>query len=433
AALAGVLARRPGDGRASEGLRTLETGELEHLFTAAAFEEGKILSTRTLGLARETVSVQEALAAGDAAMARERAEALSPGHPYRIAAIELARALAEHPEWRDSLDRHIKALACHGRLVLASLQAEATASWCDVGKDELERWTLGPESSLRPGESLSLLVGEYLVRVRHRGNEFRFDCLVERGKTWTVEGKTVPDEVPEGFVWIPASPFYVGEIGSNRRRYRRCQEVKRPFFIGRTEVTWKEYLGWLRTVPREDWKDLVPVYTHPVLTSEVVGEDGEVIPWLRPLADDRFPVWGITQPAALRFCQEHCGSAGSSGDLPAEFEWELAARGIAGRAFSFGDRSFPGAANIERQSGGPIPWTVSDEPAEDKSIFGVSGMCGNVSEWTHTRFADEIVIAKGGSWSSEAGRACPSNRMAFFQNKQFPYAGFRAAMYSRGE
>ncbi|MBI4615731.1 MAG: hypothetical protein HY720_19085, partial [Planctomycetes bacterium] len=31
AALAGVLARRPGDGRASEGLRTLETGELEHL------------------------------------------------------------------------------------------------------------------------------------------------------------------------------------------------------------------------------------------------------------------------------------------------------------------------------------------------------------------------------------------------------------------
>ncbi|MBI4617419.1 MAG: SUMF1/EgtB/PvdO family nonheme iron enzyme [Planctomycetes bacterium] len=350
------------DPRLAEGRLLLEKGRLEYLFAVAAYEESKTISTRTIEEARKTVEVVD----------------LPKGHAYRVAAQALADTLSKNPRWRDALSDLARALQARATLVLRNLGEGDTAAICEILHDGEGRWALGEEEALPAGEELDLPLGVYLVRVYHKGKEYRFEVLLERDEEEIVNAALIPDDLPEGFVWIPPSEFYRGGEGLNPTRYRKdADRVTEPFAIWRTEVSWEESDAW---------------------------------GWARPHVGMQpdFPLVLISQPDAARL-SEGLHFAEWHGFLPTEAQWELAARGVAGRTFPWGDKYIKSAANTADYSKEP-DWTRVGVPETDVSIYGVQGMAGNVLEWTTSPFSEGFMVVKGGYCGGGSDQATSAGR-----------------------
>src|SRR6185436_18082673 len=70
----------------------------------------------------------------------------------------------------------------------------------------------------------------------------------------------------------------------------------------------------------------------------------------------------------------------NAGRLPTESEWEAAARGVAGRAYPYGDEPDAAAVNTaSAKRAGPVP--VGSFP-RGATPEGLEDMSGNVWEWT---------------------------------------------------
>ncbi len=99
-------------------------------------------------------------------------------------------------------------------------------------------------------------------------------------------------------------------------------------------------------------------------------------------------------------------------ELPTEEQWEAAARGPEGFVYPWGNdpdekKVNSGADFVKNDPAakGKIDgwnwWNRVDKVAGDKSVFGVVGMAGNVSEWTTTWTPDNrFPIVKGGNFMS---------------------------------
>ena len=111
------------------------------------------------------------------------------------------------------------------------------------------------------------------------------------------------------------------------------------------------------------------------------------------------PVRGVSWFEA----DSYCLSIGKR--LPTEFEWEKAARGLDNRLFVWGNEFNKGNANFSKKVIG------IHTKNKDKSIFGVWGMNGNVSEWTSSwyqpypnsshqdeNYGKKLKVTRGGSY-----------------------------------
>lgn len=102
--------------------------------------------------------------------------------------------------------------------------------------------------------------------------------------------------------------------------------------------------------------------------------------WAPPEGDPRLPVDGVAWWEASAFCEWAAEVTGLPVRLPAETEWERAARGDDVREYPWGDRFDRGAANLaELGLGHALP--VGSLP-RGASPFGVLDLAGNVDEWT---------------------------------------------------
>lgn len=146
------------------------------------------------------------------------------------------------------------------------------------------------------------------------------------------------------------------------------------------------------------------------------------------------PVVEISLNDALWYCRWLSTATDRSFRLPSEAEWERAARGDDLRIFPWGNTWQPGYCNTAES--GPGTTTPVSSFAQDTSPFGCVDMAGNVEEWTASKYlpypgsklappAQPHMVARGGSWNSEAILARCTRRHARSAALASPARGFR--------
>lgn len=170
----------------------------------------------------------------------------------------------------------------------------------------------------------------------------------------------------EGMVYIPSGEFIMGsedvdtenigkEFGFSRGRLYEDERPMRKlflkgFYIGKYEITNRQYKTFIDATG----------YAFPE-----TWEGG-----LYPAWQDAHPVNNVTWFDAHAYCRW----AGKR--LPAEEEWEKAARGPYGNKYPWGNEYDEKKANINKGDTVPV-----GSHETDKSYYGVYDMGGNVMEW----------------------------------------------------
>ncbi|MFC1607337.1 SUMF1/EgtB/PvdO family nonheme iron enzyme [Candidatus Latescibacterota bacterium] len=145
------------------------------------------------------------------------------------------------------------------------------------------------------------------------------------------------------------------------------------FHMDRYEVTVAEFCDFLNGGGNDKY------YSLQMRIVELCGiiRDGPGKYRVVPGRED-YPIVFVSHDAALAYAE----SKGMT--LPTEAMWECAARGTAGRMYPWGNAPIdPSRANFDFHYGGSLP--VGSLP-QGATPEGVHDLCGNVKEWTDSRF-----------------------------------------------
>ena len=150
--------------------------------------------------------------------------------------------------------------------------------------------------------------------------------------------------------------------------------------------------------------------------------------------DLEWPVFMVDWWGAAAYARWAAARSGRQWRLPAEPEWEKAARGVDGRLYPWGDALDHSRCNMRgSRPGRPLPAVVDSFPV-DESPYGVRGMGGNARVWcadlydaSAGRGEDAPRVLRGGAWSASprytrvANRArnAPSARYHFLSVRLF--------------
>jgi serine/threonine protein kinase/formylglycine-generating enzyme required for sulfatase activity len=255
------------------------------------------------------------------------------------------------------------------------------------------------------------------------------------------------DEVPPGFVHIPAGLF---DRGGDPEAFQGfpLEEVKvGDLLIARYEVTLGEYLEYLndpaseidsngevvpaqesarstlrglvkRGVRKSEKLDLLPRLDsgQPLVRR---GEDGKWSLVAGPRRSPRLPVLGISRFAAEEYALWLTKRRGEGivrrYRLPADDEWEKAARGVDRRTFVWGDYPCWSFAWVRRGiSRRPVEPEEVGFMTTDESVYGVRDLTGSVSEYAvgQPSLPYRYASVRGGNWfhtDEYYGRAATRN------------------------
>jgi formylglycine-generating enzyme required for sulfatase activity len=246
---------------------------------------------------------------------------------------------------------------------------------------------------------------------------------------------------------VPEGTFLLGsgDPESLRRDFLKTVPVhpvrNGPFLIARHEVTYAEWLAYLRDLPPAERAARTPRVDSKAFRGGLdltVERDGryrlsfqptvrrysavEGAPIRYPARDRRdvqdwrrFPVTGISWADALASTQWLDRTGRVPGARPCrEDEWEHAARGADGRDYPGAVRLGPDDANIDLTYGkDPLtfgPDEVGSHPAS-ASPYGVLDLAGNAFEWTQgALMGTEGPVLRGGSFYYSTSTARAANR-----------------------
>lgn len=344
-------------------------------------------------------------------------------------------AIATVPEGAEVTVRRVEASGA--RRVLSALRASGTAPIADL---ELER-------------------GTFVIAFAAGGHaEVTLPIALERGQRERVTVALPPaSAVPDGFVVVPAGRSLFGMEDGELRRMLNCQpihaEETRGYLIARHEVTFADWMAYLRALPaeerarrtpaaRKDWHALelerdegggFALSIQPTVQAYRARE-GELLRYpgrSRRAAQDwrRFPVAAVSFEDARAYAAWLDGSGRVPGArLCTEKEWERAARGADDRVYPGGDELAPDDANHDvtygREPLGFGPDEVGAHPGSE-SPFGVHDLAGNVWEWTVADGPGGGPVLRGGSWYQDAASSASSNREVAEPTLRNPLIGVR--------
>ena len=224
---------------------------------------------------------------------------------------------------------------------------------------------------------------------------------------------------PEMLVLQPATFTMGNNSGDRSERPAHRVSIKRPFAIGKHEVTTKQ------------WKDCVkagacsynPDYTN---------------------ASDNSPVRDISWSDAQEYVRWLSKITKQEYRLPTEAEWEYAARAGTSTRFWWGDSVGVGKADCKDCRGKWSREAPVDVDYYPPNPFGLHGTSGGVWEWVsdcwHKSYkgapkdgsswkkADcrENVI-RGGAWRNDASYIHSTSRFKYDANVRYLLNGFRVA------
>jgi formylglycine-generating enzyme required for sulfatase activity/serine/threonine protein kinase len=261
-------------------------------------------------------------------------------------------------------------------------------------------------------------------------------------------------------VLIPGGTFKMGspEGEAKRGNDEEQHDVEiSPFYLGRTEVTQKQFREVMNYNPSSFSNDAKEkegaayLYGKPGGGKDKVkGEDTEL-----------FPVENVSWDEANEFCEkltnlDKTRPSGWMYRLPREAEWEYACRG-GGRSyqtFHFGNSISGTQANFFSSfpyGGAPkVPQLnrtskVGSYSAKAPHPFGLCDMHGNVWEWCADWYDKDYYktspvkdppgpskgssrVYRGGAWSFYGQDCRSANRVRIETTYRFPHLGFRAAL-----
>jgi serine/threonine protein kinase/formylglycine-generating enzyme required for sulfatase activity len=329
-----------------------------------------------------------------------------------------------------------------------------------------ERCRVGVTSAARP-LSVRLPRGSYLFVFREKGRaDARIPLLVpSEDDVSRANGTRVrildESEMPPGFVYVPEGPVsYGGDRGVDEEGLEGGSRSIAGFFLGRLEVTVKEYLEFIndpdvsrsidpesgRATSRRNPGERVVLVPHSGFKkTESAQEPAAVLlckldsdsnRWLFPTGTsmtEDMPVLGVSVQAAREYAawrSEKCGGKWRF-RLPSDLEWEKAARGVDRRAYVWGNdlvlsfcSSLRDRYNESGRSGRPEP--VGTYPF-DESIFGVRDMAGSITEPVEGRSSIGYPVFRGGSWRQPDVQYCRIANREGRQNGVGLDAGIRLA------
>jgi formylglycine-generating enzyme required for sulfatase activity len=245
------------------------------------------------------------------------------------------------------------------------------------------------------------------------------------------------EAVPAGFLYIPAGRFLSGsrEDETVRGFFDNVPMHERrtdAFLIGRTEVTYAQWIEFLDALPEAERRRRTPrmanagtvqegnqvelrrvdgawqLELNPAGTIFYKARAGEPIvyrdrPGRREQDWLQLPISGISAEDA----EAYAAWLDRSGRLPRarlcnELEWERAARGIDGRTYPHGETLAADDANFDetygRRDGGFGPDVVGTHP-RSTSPYGLVDTSGNVWEIMQTATRDGYVMRGGGYYT----------------------------------
>ena len=267
------------------------------------------------------------------------------------------------------------------------------------------------------------------------------------------------DDLAMKFVRIPAGSFVMGsQTGYADEQPRAVVKIDKPFWMGVTEVTNKQYEAF---DPKHDTRYI-----------DEHGKDHASPGYIANHYDQ--PVSRISWAEATAFCAWLSKKTGKTVALPTEAQWEWAARGGSDKQFFYGDKDtdfgafanladttrshmaggFPGGSKLRDMK--PFPdkslfplrdirfkdnWFIVDYVAQCKpNPWGLQDIVGNVSEWTRSDYkaypykADDArnagnvkapKVARGGSWDDRPKDAGSSVRFRYESFQKVYDVGFR--------
>ncbi|MFP4502693.1 MAG: SUMF1/EgtB/PvdO family nonheme iron enzyme [Candidatus Hydrogenedentota bacterium] len=262
---------------------------------------------------------------------------------------------------------------------------------------------------------------------------------------------TLADGVTMTLVRVEPGTFVMGsDEGYPNERPAHMQTIEQPFFIGRTEVTNRQYACF------------DPAHDSGLETGEAYqfGDDERGFPLDRPTQ----PVVRVSWDDARAFCGWLSEKTGDRFALPTEAQWEYACRAGSASPLWYGtlDDDFSSAANLSDATHHTVyyphvptaipPWRPADTRfddgwrvaaragAFDPNPWGLFDMHGNVSEWTRSRYAPypgaadqrgtytasgRRKVVRGGSWRDRPKRARSAFRLHYHASQAVHDVGFR--------
>ena len=240
-------------------------------------------------------------------------------------------------------------------------------------------------------------------------------------------GRRIHPKTGIELIRIPAGPFLYGsseadKMAIDNEKPQRTVDLP-AYWIGRTPVTNAEFARFVAATGHR---------TTAEVEGKGIGWTGSKWDWIAG-ADWRHPSGPKTSidgkdthpvvQVSWHDAQAFCDWAGLA--LPAEEQWEKAARGTDGRIWPWGN-SPPTTdhCNFGGNVGGTTP--VGHYSPKGDSPYGCADMVGNVSEWTGSWYeVDKWRALRGGSWDGYVQYTRAAYRDINYPHNRNDYIGFR--------